>query len=223
MAEFFSQYFSLLAKGALDTLYMSITATVFSYVIGLPLGVALYVSAPGRILENKLFNKIFGTVVNVLRSFPFVILIVVLIPLTRLVAGKIIGPTAAIFPLTIGAAPFVARLVQSSLEEIDTGVVEACLCMGADPFTIITKVLIRESLPSLIRGFSITAITLIGYSAIAGTLGAGGLGDIAVRYGYHRRIESVMWTAVAMIIVIVCLLQSGFDLLARKSDKRSAG
>lgn len=220
MQAFISQYGTLLAEGLRDTLYMSLTATFLSYILGLPMGVLLYTTEEGQILENKRFNQVFGWVVNILRSFPFIILIVVLIPLTRRVVGKAIGATAAIFPLTIGCCPFVARLVQSSLEEIDKGVVEACQCMGASNLTII-RVLLTESLPSLIRGVSMTAITLIGYSAIAGSIGAGGLGDIAIRFGYHRRIPSVMWVAVAIIIVVVCIIQTAFDIVARNSDKRN--
>ncbi|MBQ8604949.1 MAG: ABC transporter permease [Oscillospiraceae bacterium] len=220
MAEFISSYGLLLAENTVDTLYMSLLSTAFSYILGLPMGVLLYTTKEGQILENRHFNAVFGWVINIVRSFPFIILIITVMPLTRLVIGKAIGPTAAIFPLTIGAAPFVARMVESSLEEIDKGVIEACQCMGAAPMTII-RVLLSESKPSIIRGLSITSITLIGYSAIAGAVGAGGLGDIAIRYGYHRRIESVMWVSVILIIIIVCILQTVFDLLARKSDKRN--
>ena len=171
---------STIVAGTVDTLYMSLVSAAFSYVIGLPLGVLLYTTKKGNILENKPVNTILSWIVNIFRSFPFMILIVAISPLTRIVVGKAIGPTAAIFPLTVGCAPFVARMVESSLEEIDKGIIEACQCMGANNFTII-KVLIAESTPSLIRGVSITAITLIGYSAIAGAVGAGGLGDIAIR------------------------------------------
>ena len=211
MAEFISSYGLLLAENTVDTLYMSLLSTAFSYILGLPMGVLLYTTKEGQILENRHFNAVFGWVINIVRSFPFIILIITVMPLTRLVIGKAIGPTAA---------PFVARMVESSLEEIDKGVIEACQCMGAAPMTII-RVLLSESKPSIIRGLSITSITLIGYSAIAGAVGAGGLGDIAIRYGYHRRIESVMWVSVILIIIIVCILQTVFDLLARKSDKRN--
>ncbi len=220
MTEFINQYGMLLLKETANTLYMSLFSTLLSYVLGLPMGVLLYTTKEGNILENKRFNSIFSWIVNIFRSFPFMILIVMIMPITRIVAGKAIGPTAAIFPLTVGAAPFVARMVESSLEEIDKGVIEACQCMGANPLTII-KVLVGESKPSLIRGFSITAITLIGYSAIAGTVGAGGLGDIAIRYGYHRRVESVMWVSVILIVIIVCLVQAIFDKISVKSDKRN--
>lgn len=220
MTRFVKDYFFLLAEGTADTLYMSLVSTVFSYVFGLPMGILLYTTKEGGILENKKFSSAFGRLINIVRSFPFIILIITIMPLTRLIVGKAIGPTAAIFPLTIGAAPFVARMVETSLEEIDKGVIEACQCMGAKPVTII-GVLLSESLPSIIRGLSITAITLIGYSAIAGAVGAGGLGDIAIRYGYHRRIESVMWVSVALIVIIVCSVQKIFDFLAKKSDKKN--
>ena len=220
MLQFINDYGILLAENTVDTLYMSLFSTLFSYVLGLPMGVLLYTTKEGGILENRKFNAVFGWVVNIIRSFPFIILIVTIMPVTRRVVGKAIGPSAAIFPLTVGAAPFVARMAETSLEEIDIGVIEACQSMGAKPLTII-GVLLSESLPSLIRGLSITAITLLGYSAIAGAVGAGGLGDIAIRYGYHRRIESVMWVSVALIILIVCILQKSFDIIARKCDRKN--
>lgn len=221
MTEFINTYGRLLAEGTLDSLYMAFFSTFFSYLLGLPMALALYCTGRGRMWEKRKFNAVFGWIVNILRSFPFVILIVYISPLTRLVVGKAIGATAAIFPLTIGAAPFVARLLENSFAEVDRGVIEACRCMGASFGQIVVKVLIGESLPSIIRGISITFITLIGYSAIAGMVGAGGLGDIAIRYGYHRRVESVMTVAVILIIVIVCACQALFDLLAKKSDKRN--
>ena len=220
MAEFISNYGVLLAEGLRDTLYMSLMSAFFSYVLGLPMGVLLFITEKGGIKENVQFNKVYSRLINILRSFPFIILIVVLIPATRFVVGKAIGATAAIFPLTIGCAPFVARLVYNSLAEIDKGVIEACQCMGADTKTLI-KVIITESVPSLIRGISMTCITLIGYSAIAGSIGAGGLGDIAIRYGYHRRTPPVMWASVAIIVVIVCIIQTVFDVAAKNSDKRN--
>jgi D-methionine transport system permease protein len=221
MREFFAKYARLIATETGKTLYMMLFSTVFSYILGLPMGVMLYATKTGGILENRKLNKILSRAVGILRSFPFIILTVVLMPLTRAIVGKAIGPTAAIFPLTVGAAPFVARMVESSLEEVDKGVIEACLCMGATPFDIITKVLISESLPGLIRGFAITAVTLVGYIAIVGSLGAGGLGDVAIRYGHNRRIESVMWFSVAVIMAIVFLIQAVFEKLAKKSDKRN--
>ncbi len=211
----------VLIEGTIDTLYMVTVSTLFAYLIGLPLGVLLFTTARGGIHENASVNRVLGWVVNIGRSIPFIILIVALIPFTRLVVGKAIGATAAIVPLVIGSAPFVARLVEQSLEEVDTGVIEAAKCMGADRFHIIVHVLLGESVPSLIRGFSITAITLIGYSAMAGAVGAGGLGDIAIRYGYHRYQPDVMLFTLVLMIIIVCIIQFIFGFAANRIDKKN--
>ncbi|MDD2994036.1 MAG: ABC transporter permease [Pygmaiobacter sp.] len=211
----------VLIEGTIDTLYMVTVSTLFAYLIGLPLGVLLFTTARGGIHENTTVNRVLGWVVNIGRSIPFIILIVALIPFTRLVIGKAIGATAAIVPLVIGSAPFVARLVEQSLEEVDPGVVEAAKCMGADRFHIIVHVLLGESVPSLIRGFSITAITLIGYSAMAGAVGAGGLGDIAIRYGYHRYQTDVMLFTLVLMIAIVCIIQFIFGFAANRIDKKN--
>lgn len=211
----------VLLQGTLDTLYMVCAATLFAYLLGLPLGVLLYTTGKGGIHENEPVHKVLGWVVNIGRSIPFIILIVALIPFTRLVVGKAIGATAAIVPLVIGAAPFVARLVEQSLAEVDIGVIEAARCMGATRLQIIFHVLLGEAVPSLIRGFSITAITLIGYSAMAGAVGAGGLGDIAIRYGYHRYQPDVMLFTLVLLVVIVCLIQFIFGFTANRIDKRN--
>ncbi|HIV87480.1 MAG TPA: ABC transporter permease [Candidatus Pygmaiobacter gallistercoris] len=211
----------ILLEGLGSTLYMVIGSTLLAYVIGLPLGVLLYTTAKGGIHENLPLNRVLGWVVNIGRSIPFIILIIALIPFTRLVAGKAIGPTAAIVPLVVGSAPFVARLVEQSLQEVDTGVIEAAECMGATRFQIILQVLLGESLPSLIRGLSITAITLIGYSAMAGTVGAGGLGDIAIRYGYYRYQTEVMLFTILLLVILVCLIQFLFGFTANRIDKRN--
>ncbi len=211
----------VLIEGTIDTLYMVTVSTLFAYLIGLPLGVLLFTTARGGIHENASVNRVLGWVVNIGRSIPFIILIVALIPFTRLVVGKAIGATAAIVPLVIGSAPFVARLVEQSLEEVDTGVIEAAKCMGADRLHIIVHVLLGESVPSLIRGFSITAITLIGYSAMAGAVGAGGLGDIAIRYGYHRYQPDVMLFTLVLMIIIVCIIQFIFGFAANRIDKKN--
>lgn len=211
----------VLIEGIIDTLYMVTVSTLFAYLIGLPLGVLLFTTARGGIHENASVNRVLGWAVNIGRSIPFIILIVALIPFTRLVVGKAIGATAAIVPLVIGSAPFVARLVEQSLEEVDTGVIEAAKCMGADRFHIIVHVLLGESVPSLIRGFSITAITLIGYSAMAGAVGAGGLGDIAIRYGYHRYQPDVMLFTLVLMIIIVCIIQFIFGFAANRIDKKN--
>ena len=221
MTEFLATYKDLLIQGTLETLYMTFASTVFAYIIGLPLGVIMVITDKKGIAPNKAINQVLGTVVNIGRSLPFIILMVALIPFTRAVVGTAIGSTAAIVPLTIAAAPFVARMVESSLAELDPGVVEAAKTMGATNMQIARKVLLPESVPSLIRGFSITTITLIGYSAMAGAFGSGGLGDIAIRYGFHRFEPKVMLVTVILIIVIVQLIQMGFNFAANKIDKRN--
>ena len=221
MTEFLATYKDLLIQGTLETLYMTFASTVFAYIIGLPLGVIMVVTDKKGIAPTKAVNQVLGTVVNIGRSLPFIILMVALIPFTRAVVGTAIGSTAAIVPLTIAAAPFVARMVESSLAELDPGVVEAAKTMGATNMQIAKKVLLPESVPSLIRGFSITTITLIGYSAMAGAFGSGGLGDIAIRYGFHRFEPKVMLITVVLIIVIVQLIQMGFNFAANKIDKRN--
>lgn len=221
MTEFLATYKDLLIQGTLETLYMTFASTVFAYIIGLPLGVIMVVTDKKGIAPNKAVNQVLGTIVNIGRSLPFIILMVALIPFTRAVVGTAIGSTAAIVPLTIAAAPFVARMVESSLAELDPGVVEAAKTMGATNMQIARKVLLPESVPSLIRGFSITTITLIGYSAMAGAFGSGGLGDIAIRYGFHRFEPKVMLITVILIIVIVQLIQMGFNFAANKIDKRN--
>lgn len=221
MSALIDTYGKLMWDGTLDTLYMTAMATLFAYVLGLPLGVLLYATGKGGILENRGFNAVFGWVINILRSFPFVILMISIGPLTRLIAGKSYGPTAALVPLVIAAAPFVARMVESSLQEVDTGVVEAAQCMGSTKWQIIWHVLLVESIPSLVRGASITTITLVGYSAMAGAIGSGGLGDIAIRYGLHRFEPQVMLVTIVLLVVLVCIIQAVFDLLAKRIDKRN--
>lgn len=211
----------LLLTGTIDTLYMTLVSTFFAYLLGLPMGILLSVTNKGGIMENRVFNSVFGWIINIIRSFPFIILMIALVPFTRLIVGKIIGPSAAIVSLVIAAAPFVARLVESSLAEVDVGVIEAATCMGATNSQIICRVLLTESVPSLIRGLSITTITLIGYSAMAGAVGAGGLGDIAIRYGLHRGETEVMLITVLLLVVIVCVIQIVFDFIAKRIDKRN--
>ncbi|MBR5872951.1 MAG: ABC transporter permease [Oscillospiraceae bacterium] len=221
MMEFFQQYNEMLLEGIYETLLMTFASTIFAHIIGLPLGVIMVITDARGISPHKTLNTILGAIINVGRSIPFVILIVAVIPLTRFIVGKAIGPVAAIVPLTIAAAPFVARMVESALQEVDPGVVEAAKTMGATNWQIALKVLLPEAVPSLIRGFSITTITLIGYSAMAGAFGAGGLGDIAIRYGHHRYQADVMWVTVVLIVVIVQVIQMCFELAAKKIDKRN--
>lgn len=221
MMEFFAQYKDMLIEGTLETLFMTFASTIAAYIVGLPLGVIMVVTDEKGICPKRTINTVLGTIINIGRSIPFVILIVAIIPLTRLIVGKAIGPVAAVVPLTIAAAPFVARMVESSLQELDPGVIEAAKTMGATNWQIASKVLLPESVPSLIRGFSITTITLIGYSAMAGAFGSGGLGDIAIRYGHYRYQADVMWVTVVLIVVIVQLIQMAFNFTAKKIDKRN--
>ena len=221
MLALWNEFAPTLLDGLRDTLYMTGLATLFAYMAGMPLGILLVATDKGGIAENRFINSLFGWVINIGRSIPFVVLMLAVIPVTRLIAGKIIGPTAAVVPLFIAAAPFVARLVESSLAEVDSGVIEAARCMGATNRQIVSKVLLGESTPSLVRGLSITTITLIGYSAMAGALGAGGLGDIAVRYGLHRGRTDVMILTVLLLIVVVCVIQLFFDLLSAGIDRRN--
>jgi D-methionine transport system permease protein len=215
------EYADLLGKGTVDTLYMTIVATAFAYLFGLPLGIILVVTEEKGILPRKKLNILLGGVINILRSAPFIILLIAVIPVTRFVAGTTIGATASIVPLVIGATPFVARLVEASIKEIDRGVVEAAQSMGSSPWQIIRKVMIPETLPSLILGASITTITLIGYSAMAGAIGGGGLGDLAIRYGYYRYQKDIMFLTVGLLILIVQIIQSLGSYFARRIDKKN--
>ena len=212
MAEFFNEYGALLWEGTLETLYMTLFATLFAYVLGLPMGVLLTVTKAGGVAPAPRFNAVFGWLVNLLRSLPFIILMFFIIPFTRLLVGTSIGATAA---------PFIARRVEQSLEEIDTGVIEAAQCMGATRWQIVTRVLLVESVPSLLRGLSISLITILGYTAITGSVGAGGLGNLAFRFGYQRYQKPVMYATVLLLILLVCVIQIIFDLAARKADKRT--
>lgn len=221
MAQFFSQYGPLLAEGVWESVYMTLATTALAYVLGLPMGVLLTVTKRGGIAVAPRFHAVFGWVVNILRSLPFLILMFFVIPFTRLVAGTSIGPTAALVPLTISASPFIARMVEQSLEEIDAGVVEAAECMGATKWQIVTRVLLVESVPSLLRGLSISVITILGYTAITGAFGAGGLGNLAYRFGYQRYQKDVMYVCILLLILLVCAIQIIFDLAARKADKRN--
>ena len=221
MAQFFSQYGPLLAEGVWESVYMTLATTALAYVLGLPMGVLLTVTKRGGIAAAPRFHAVFGWVVNILRSLPFLILMFFVIPFTRLVAGTSIGPTAALVPLTISASPFIARMVEQSLEEIDAGVVEAAECMGATKWQIVTRVLLVESVPSLLRGLSIRDITILGYTAITGAFGAGGLGNLAYRFGYQRYQKDVMYVCILLLILLVCAIQIIFDLAARKADKRN--
>ena len=220
MAEFWAQYGSLLIEGTRDTLIMTGVSTFFAYVLGLPMGVLLNITQAHGIWPNKWVNRILGWIVNVGRSMPFIILMIAIMPFTKLVVGTKIGVPGAIVPRVVSAAPFIARMVETSLSEIDAGVVEAARSMGASRMQIVRKVFLPEALPSLILGASISIITILSYTAIAGAIGAGGLGDLAIRYGYQRNVPSMMWTTVLLILVLVQVIQSLFSWLSVKMDKR---
>ncbi|SHI07285.1 methionine ABC transporter permease [Desulfosporosinus lacus] len=213
---FWADLLRLIIPATGETLYMVAASTVFAYLLGLPLGIILVVTSPGHIMPNPWVERTLGTLVNILRSAPFIILLVALIPFTKSVVGTSIGTTAAIVPLVISAAPFVARVVESSLKEVPYGVIEAALSMGASPKQIIQKVLLPEAKASLILGVAITTISVIGYTAMAGTVGGGGLGDLAIQYGYSRFRTDIMIVTVVILVVIVQIIQSLGTALARK-------
>jgi D-methionine transport system permease protein len=200
-----------------ETIYMVAISTVFSYILGLPLGIILVTTDEGHILQNRSLNRVLGTIVNAARSIPFIIFLILVIPLTRLLVGTFIGTIASIVPLTLAAIPFVARLVETSLKEIDWGLIEAALSMGASNWQVICKVLVPEAFPSLILGIAITAINLVGYSAMAGIVGGGGLGTLAYYYGYQRYERDIMWITVIILILLVQGVQILGDRLSSKA------
>ncbi|NTW71374.1 MAG: ABC transporter permease [Eubacteriaceae bacterium] len=217
--ELLNEYGSILIKGTIDSLYMIFVSVFFSYLIGIPAGIALVVTDENGIMPAKTCYNILGTIVNIVRSVPFIILLIAVIPLTRLIVGTSIGVTASIVPLVIGAVPFVARMVESSLRELNKGIIEAAISMGCSNMQIITKVMIPESMPSLILGASITTITLVGYSAMAGAVGGGGLGDIAIRYGYYRYERDLMMVTIVLLVAIVQLIQITGNRISKKINK----
>lgn len=220
IAAFWAEYGDTLIQGTVDTLLMVSISTVFAYLIGLPLGVALILTRPHGIRPNRGAYRILDWIVNVGRSFPFIILMVAIMPFTKLVVGTKIGVKGAIVPLVVSAAPFIARMVETSLSEVDAGVVEAAQSMGASPAQIVWKVYLPEAKPSLILGGAISIVTILAYTAIAGTVGAGGLGDIAVRYGHNRNVPSVMWVTVVFLVILVQIIQFVFNWLSKRIDKR---
>ncbi len=219
-----NQLFTLVSTSTIETLQMVFFSTLFSLILGLPLGVLLCVTSSeqqGGIIPRPILNNVLGRIVNVLRSFPFIILMILLFPLSRLILGTSIGTTAAIVPLSIAAAPFVARVIESALKEVDPGVVQAAKSMGSTNYQIIVKVLIPEALPALVSGLILTIINLIGYSAMAGAIGGGGLGDLAIRYGFQRFRADVMFVAVIVILLLVEIVQVlGDKLVAHLMSKR---
>ena len=216
----FAEILPLLTKALGETIYMVVVSMAIASAIGVPLGVLLHTTAKGQILENMFVNQTIGSVVNAVRSIPFIILMVAIIPLTRFLVGSAIGTTAAIVPLVIASIPFIGRQVETSLKEVPSGLVEAALAMGATPAQIITKVLLPEAMPGIVSQLTTVIIALVGESAMAGAIGGGGLGDLAIRYGYQRFRPEVMLATVVVLIVLVQLVQFVGNTLAKKLDKR---
>ena len=212
---------ALLYDATLQTLYMVAVSAVLGTVLGLPLGVFLATSQRGELLSAPWLNKVLGLIVNAARSVPFIILVVAIIPFTRAIAGTSIGTTAAIVPLTIAAVPFIARLVENAIREVDAGLIEAARAMGATPYQIIRKVLVPEALPGITLGLTLAVVSLIGYSAMVGAVGGEGLGDLGIRYGYQRFMPDVMLAVVVILIVLVQLVQSIGEWIAARVDKRA--
>ena len=214
------QIIMMLLEGIKDTLYMTLTSTLIGYVIGLPMGILLTVTDKDGIHPNTAVYKVSDVIANLIRSVPFLILLIVLIPFTRFLIGRSYGPTATIVPLVIAAAPYIARMVESSLKEVDAGVIEAARSMGASNFTIVTKVMLVEARTSLIVGATISLGTILGYSAMAGTVGGGGLGDIAIRYGYTRWQTDIMIVTVILLVILFQIFQTIGMKLASNLDRR---
>ena len=210
----------MLAEGTADTLYMTLMSTLFGYVLGLPMGILLAVTDKEGIRPNRLIYKVLDFVANLVRSIPFLILLILVIPLTKAIVGKSYGSSATVVPLVIAAAPFITRMVESSLKEVDRGVIEAAISMGAGNFQIIWKVMLAEARTSLLVGVTIAVGTILGYSAMAGVVGGGGLGDIAIRYGYYRYQTDVMLVTIIILVALVQILQGLGMLLSKKMDKR---
>ncbi|BDG58995.1 methionine ABC transporter permease [Caldinitratiruptor microaerophilus] len=220
LAVFLDEMGPDLLKAVLETLYMVGLSTLFAVVLGVPLGVLLTVTDRGHVLESPGLARLLGSVVNTVRSVPFIILVVALIPLTRLIVGTTIGPTAAVVSLTVAATPFLARLVDGNLREVDPGVIQAALVMGASPWQIVRKVLLPEALPGLVHSATVLVVNLVAYSAITGAVGAGGLGQLAINYGYYRYRGDVMIATVILLVVIVQALQALGDRTVRALDRR---
>ena len=219
-AEFWAQYGKLLIDGTVDTLVMVIISTLFAYLLGLPMGVALVLTQPHGIRPNGFINRLLGWIINIGRSLPFIILMIAIMDFTKLIVGTKIGVKGAIVPLVVSAAPFIARMVETSLAEVDSGVVEGAQSMGASTLQIVWKVYLPEAKPSLILGGAISIVTILAYTAIAGAVGAGGLGDLAIRYGYQRKVPSMMLVTVILLIVLVQIIQFIFSWVSNRIDKR---
>lgn len=210
----------LLLPSLWETLIMVFISTIISLILGFPIGVLLVVTERNNIWERPSLNRVLNTIINIFRSFPFIILMIVLMPFTRFITGRTIGTVATVVPLSIAAAPLVARIIESSLKEVNKGIIEAAISMGSTPLQIIVKVLIPEAMPSLVLGITLTIINLIGYTAMAGAIGGGGLGDLAIRYGYHRFQTDIMIAAVILIIMLVQLIQYIGNKVSVSIDRR---
>lgn len=218
---FSAEVISMLQQGFWETIYMTLASTALGYLLGLPLGITLVVTDKEGICPNRVVYRILDIISNIIRSIPFLILLILVIPLTRALVGKSYGSSATIVPLVIAAAPFIARMVESSLKEVDAGVIEAARSMGAGPWTIIFKVLLVEARTSLIVGTTIALGTILGYSAMAGVVGGGGLGDIAIRYGYYRYESDIMIVTIIILVLIVQVLQALGMMLSKRLDRRN--
>lgn len=211
---------ALLAKGTWETIYMTFLSGFFGFVLGLPVGIMLFLTRKGQLLENAFYHRIISIVVNIFRAIPFIILIVWMIPFTRVLAGTSIGVNAALVPLSVGAAPFIARLVENSLIEVPHGLIETARALGASPLQIIRKVLLPEALPSLVNNATITLITLVGYSAMGGAVGAGGLGQVGYQYGYIGYDIVIMNTVLVLLVLLVFIIQFAGDRISKSFDHR---
>lgn len=218
--SFLRDFGALLGQGIADTLAMLFVSTAIAYVLGIALGVVLYVSAPGSLRPMRVLYSVLGWIVNMARSIPFIILIVSVIPMTKAIAGTTVGVRGVIFPLVLSAAPFVARMIEQSLAEVPHNSIEAAEACGASLPRVVFSALLPEALPSIVRGVAVTLISVLGYTAIAGAVGAGGLGDIAIRYGYYRYQDEVMLVTIVLLIALVQLIQTSCDLIARHIDHR---
>lgn len=223
MADFFEEYGTLLAENTGITLYMVFASTLIAYVIGIPMGIGLVVTAKDGLHPNRVVYRILDVTVNIIRSIPFLILLILIMPLTKVIVGKTYGPSATVVPLVMSAAPFIARMVESSLLEVDHGVIEAAQSMGANDRVIVFKVMMKEARTSLITGATIALATILGYSAMAGTVGGGGLGNVAIQYGYYRYQTPVMIATVVLLVAMVQIMQAAGMKLGKALDHRSSG
>lgn len=218
--EYFLELKNMILPAILDTLYMVFWSSLISVIIGIILGIILYSTDKGNIMENKIINKILGTIINIGRSIPFVILMIAVFPLSKFIVGTSIGTTASIVPLTVAAIPFVARMIEICLKEIDKGIIESAISMGASEWQIIYKVLLPESIASIISTITTTIISIIGYSSMAGVIGGGGLGDISIKYGYQRYRVDILIISVVMMIILVQIVQGIGNILSKKLNKK---